>query len=50
MGALNRAESRGAHQRIDIPQTIPEYEKNQLLALEDGTMTSRWSSVVRCHA
>ena len=47
MGALNRAESRGAHQRLDFPQTIAEFERNQLLSLEDGTMTSRWTSVVR---
>ena len=45
--ALNRAESRGAHQRLDFPQTLSEFEKNQLLSLEDGTMTSRWTSVVR---
>ncbi len=47
MGALNRAESRGAHQRLDFPQTIAAFERNQLLSLEDGTMTSRWTSVVR---
>jgi succinate dehydrogenase/fumarate reductase flavoprotein subunit len=47
MGALNRAESRGAHQRLDFPQTLAEFERNQLLSLEDGTMTSRWTSVVR---
>jgi succinate dehydrogenase/fumarate reductase flavoprotein subunit len=48
--ALNRAESRGAHQRIDIPQTIPGFEKNQRLALMDGTLSSGWTSVVRCLA
>jgi succinate dehydrogenase/fumarate reductase flavoprotein subunit len=47
MGALNRAESRGAHQRLDFPQTLAGFEKNQLLSLEDGMMTSRWTSVVR---
>jgi succinate dehydrogenase/fumarate reductase flavoprotein subunit len=47
LGALNRAESRGAHQRLDVPQTIPEFEGNQLLSLTDGSMTSRWTSVVR---
>jgi succinate dehydrogenase/fumarate reductase flavoprotein subunit len=47
LGALNRAESRGAHQRLDVPQTIAEFEGNQLLALTDGSMTSRWTSVVR---
>jgi succinate dehydrogenase/fumarate reductase flavoprotein subunit len=41
MAALNRAESRGAHQRLDFPQTIAEFERNQLLSLEDGTLTSR---------
>jgi succinate dehydrogenase/fumarate reductase flavoprotein subunit len=47
MAALNRAESRGAHQRLDFPQTIAGFERNQLLSLEDGTLTSRWTSVVR---
>jgi succinate dehydrogenase / fumarate reductase flavoprotein subunit/fumarate reductase (CoM/CoB) subunit A len=48
--ALNRAESRGAHQRIDIPQTIPGFERNQRLALMDGILNSGWTSVVRCLA
>ena len=48
--ALNRAESRGAHQRIDMPQTIAGFEKNQRLALMDGTLSSGWTSVVRCLA
>jgi succinate dehydrogenase/fumarate reductase flavoprotein subunit len=48
--ALNRAESRGAHQRTDIPQTIAGFEKNQRLALTDGTLSSGWTSVVRCLA
>lgn len=51
MGALNRAESRGAHQRLDIPQTVAEFERNQLLSLKNGAMTARWTSVLRreCH-
>jgi succinate dehydrogenase/fumarate reductase flavoprotein subunit len=47
MAALNRAERRGAHQRLDFPQTISGFERNQRLSLEGGTLTSRWTSVVR---
>jgi succinate dehydrogenase / fumarate reductase flavoprotein subunit len=49
-GALNRAESRGAHQRIDLPHSTPGFEKNQRLALVDGHLTASWTSVVRCLA
>ena len=34
--ALTREESRGAHFRIDFPQTTPEYEYRTLLTLEDA--------------
>ena len=47
LAALNRAESRGAHQRLDTPQTLAAFERNQLLSLTDGTLTSRWTSVTR---
>src|SRR5262245_2695849 len=49
-GALNRAESRGAHQRIDLPHSAPGFEKNQRLALVDGHLIASWTSVVRCLA
>jgi succinate dehydrogenase/fumarate reductase flavoprotein subunit len=45
--AIQRAESRGAHQRLDATQMIPGLEKNQLVSLEGGAMQSRWSAVVR---
>jgi succinate dehydrogenase/fumarate reductase flavoprotein subunit len=47
VAALNRAESRGAHQRLDVPQTVAAFERNQLLSIADGTLTSRWRSVPR---
>jgi succinate dehydrogenase/fumarate reductase flavoprotein subunit len=47
MSALQRTESRGAHQRLDAPQMTPSLEKNQLVSLAGGTLTSRWSAVVR---
>ena len=45
--ALQRAESRGAHQRLDAPEMSPAFEKNQLVSLEDGALTTRWSASVR---
>jgi succinate dehydrogenase/fumarate reductase flavoprotein subunit len=47
VAALNRAESRGAHQRLDAPQAVPAFERNQLLSLANGTLISRWASVPR---
>jgi succinate dehydrogenase/fumarate reductase flavoprotein subunit len=47
ISAIQRAESRGAHQRLDATQTVPGLEKNQLVSLEGGAMKSRWSAVVR---
>jgi len=49
-GSLNRAESRGAHQRIDLPHSTPGFEKNQRLALVDGHLIASWTSVLRCLA
>ena len=40
MAALNRRESRGAHQRDDFPQTRSEYEMNQRIWLSDGKLVS----------
>jgi succinate dehydrogenase/fumarate reductase flavoprotein subunit len=47
MSALQRVESRGAHQRLDAPQVAPALERNQLVSLAGGSFTSRWSAVVR---
>jgi succinate dehydrogenase/fumarate reductase flavoprotein subunit len=47
VSALQRTESRGAHQRLDAPGMSPAFEKNQLVSLADDVMTSRWSAVVR---
>jgi succinate dehydrogenase/fumarate reductase flavoprotein subunit len=43
LSALNRAESRGAHQRLDVPRAMAALESNQVLSLTDGTLTARWS-------
>jgi succinate dehydrogenase/fumarate reductase flavoprotein subunit len=45
MSALARAESRGAHQRLDAPQASPAFEKNQLVSLIDGELTTHWRAV-----
>jgi succinate dehydrogenase/fumarate reductase flavoprotein subunit len=47
LAALNRAESRGAHHRLDVPQTLAAFERNQLLSLADGALASRWAPVIR---
>ena len=43
--ALNRSESRGAHQRLDIPHIVAEFEKNQFVSLDRGALSVRWQSV-----
>ena len=53
VSALQRVESRGAHQRLDAPQMSAAFERNQLVSLDGRTgpttpaLCSRWRSVVR---
>ncbi|NQU71539.1 MAG: FAD-binding protein [Rhodospirillales bacterium] len=45
--AINRRESRGAHQREDLPNQDPDFEKNQTVALEGDAPVLGWMDVVR---
>jgi succinate dehydrogenase/fumarate reductase flavoprotein subunit len=47
LAALNRNESRGAHQRLDHPEARADYERTQVLRLEGDAITSRWIPLVR---
>ncbi len=47
LSASNRRESRGAHQMEDIPETLPEFEKNQVINMKDGVLEPGWQDVKR---
>jgi succinate dehydrogenase/fumarate reductase flavoprotein subunit len=43
VAALHRRESRGAHQRLDFPQTLDAFQVNQGIALADGEIVSSFA-------
>lgn len=45
--ALARTESRGAHQRLDFPDSDASFVKNQVLQLKNGRLTEGWTAVVQ---
>ncbi|MEV7009325.1 FAD-binding protein [Streptosporangium sp. NPDC051022] len=47
IAALERRESRGAHQREDHPHTDPAYARTSVVTAENGTLTHRFTPVPR---
>ena len=47
LSAINRTESRGAHQRDDIPDASPKFERNQTIVLQNGELVAGWVEVPR---
>ena len=47
LSALNRRESRGAHQREDFTEPDPSFEKNQVVSADGEALSTGWAPVVR---
>jgi len=45
LAALNRRESRGAHQRDAFPDTLNNYQLSQKIMLENGKLVSSFMEV-----
>ena len=45
LAGFNRRESRGAHQRLDFPQTFDAYQVNQRIAMADDEIVSSFEDM-----